>query len=178
MTTPPVAFPTLSLLVTDALAPAVRQIPVYAEEHFLLGGLSLRLCVIGASSLVVAGWGEPALAEWIACTHGLEVGRALTRTELLEEYGALSSVCLQRRSWRYTGRIWAGRAGEVPPSDPLPYVVEHRFPAPEGRGLEHATCPMTRVEAGWDQDRLLIRTRHDYPETPCIVWSVSYWELR
>ncbi len=143
---------------------------MYAAEDFHLDGLRLQFRVIGASSVVLAGWGEPLLAEIVACDTGDAAPRPLAQMHLLAEYGAIGSLGLQRRTWRYTGKLWAARPGEAPPHNPLPHVLEHRFGGPGGA--------LTRIEAGWDQDRLLVRTRHDYPETPCVVWSVSYWELR
>lgn len=158
-------LPNLRLFLCDGAALDLREYEVYASREAAWGSGRLRFYVIGASSIVVAERGGMLLAEVIACLDR-EPAAMLLSLPFHPEAGAPARAAAMRAGYLYTASLSASTFHPSPPavSD---RCLEHRFPGPGS--------PRTRIHWDFDEEALVIRTWHDYPEADLTVRSVSTW---
>jgi hypothetical protein len=157
---------TLTLASAEDLHP--RRFRVFAEREVLAPWGTVRLHVIGESSLVVVDGGTVDVAEAITC-GGCLPARAMASASISLTMGSEGRAGAGGLGFSYSGEVVAVSLAE----DEAPlmeHVLEHRFP---GRG-----APLTRVEAEVRAGGLRIRTRHEYPEAGVAVLSRSELHLR
>jgi hypothetical protein len=155
----------LSLAYSRDLHPALFH--VFARDEALFPSLSVRMFVIGASSLVLVEAPHVSLAEVITCSTSPDFPR-LASACVPASTGAAAHASCCAGSYRYQARLSA-----APPDayegQSLERVLEYRFPGPGE--------PRTRVEAGIASGELVIRTLHDYPEVGITLRSESRWSF-
>jgi hypothetical protein len=160
----PSSFPNLRLFLMDAAALDLRDYEVYASREVRWPAGRLTCYVIGASSIVVVETPQAAVAEVIACLDTPPSDMlAMLRIDPKPNYCAKLSVFGPHLT--YGALIGTQALGGGPWLEKA--ELEYRFPGDPS--------PRTAIDWSAEDERLTVKTLHEYPEAGVVVESASYW---